>query len=107
VTIQPGNVQHLVVSRRRIVAAVRVVHQAALRVRHGALPRLGCSVFVALPTIGRALSMEAVTLGWVTAAYMLVAAMLTLPMGRWADLHGRKRAVSGLTSLAPRYTARH
>ncbi|MGD2144356.1 MAG: MFS transporter [Anaerolineae bacterium] len=46
---------------------------------------------VALPSIGRALSMSAVGLAWVTTSYLLTAAMSLVPFGKAADLVGRKR----------------
>ncbi len=54
-------------------------------------PFLGSSVNVALPSIGRDLSLGAVALTWVNTSYMLASAMLLLPFGRMADLHGRRR----------------
>jgi EmrB/QacA subfamily drug resistance transporter len=52
---------------------------------------MGSSVNIALPSIGRELSLDAVTLGWVSTAYLLASATLLVPFGRIADLHGRKR----------------
>jgi len=54
-------------------------------------PFMGSSVNIALPSIGRELSLYAVTLGWVSTAYLLSSATLLVPFGRIADLHGRKR----------------
>src|SRR5512135_2063797 len=54
-------------------------------------PFMSSSVTIALPFIGREFSMDAVELGWVASSYLLAAAMLLLPMGRLADIHGRKR----------------
>lgn len=49
------------------------------------------AINVALPSIGRDLSMDAVLLGWVTTSYLLAAAMSLVPFGKVADLVGRKR----------------
>jgi len=49
------------------------------------------SVNVALPSIGREFSMDAISLGWVAMAYILTSAMFLLPFGRTADIRGRKR----------------
>ena len=49
------------------------------------------SVNVALPSIGREFSMDAISLGWVAMAYILTSAMFLLPFGRTADIQGRKR----------------
>ena len=49
------------------------------------------SLNVALPAIGEAFSLDAVTLGWVTSAYLLTAAIFIVPFGKLADLYGRKR----------------
>ena len=54
-------------------------------------PFMGSSVFIALPSIGKELSLDAVMLGWVATAYLLSSAALLVPFGRIADIHGRKR----------------
>jgi EmrB/QacA subfamily drug resistance transporter len=54
-------------------------------------PFLGSSVNIALPSIGRDLHLDAVTLTWVNISYMLSSAMFLLPFGRLADLYGRRR----------------
>ncbi len=54
-------------------------------------PFMGSSISVALPSIGRELSMDAVLLTWVSTAYLIVAAMLLVPLGRAADIYGRKK----------------
>jgi EmrB/QacA subfamily drug resistance transporter len=57
-------------------------------------PFMGSSVNIALPTIGREFSMNAVLLSWVTTAYLLAAAVCLVPFGRIADIYGRKRVYS-------------
>ncbi|OGR01494.1 MAG: hypothetical protein A2284_08780 [Deltaproteobacteria bacterium RIFOXYA12_FULL_61_11] len=74
-------------------------------------PFLGSSINLALPRIGREFSLDAVALGWISTSYLLSAAAFLLPMGRLADLYGRKRlyligialfvAASAVTALAP------
>lgn len=60
-------------------------------------PFMSSSVNVALPSVGRALSLDAVALGWVASSSLLSAAMFLLPFGRWADIAGRKRVfITGL-----------
>jgi EmrB/QacA subfamily drug resistance transporter len=54
-------------------------------------PFTSSSVNIALPSIGIELSLNAVALGWVATAYLLAAAMFMLPLGRLADITGRKR----------------
>ncbi len=54
-------------------------------------PFMVSSVNIALPRIGRDLSLDAVTLGWVATAYLLSSAVLLVPFGRIADIYGRKR----------------
>ncbi|HEY7068070.1 MAG TPA: MFS transporter [Chloroflexota bacterium] len=54
-------------------------------------PFLGSSVSVALPTIGRDFHMDAIALSWISTAYLLAAAVALVPIGRIADIHGRKR----------------
>ncbi|NLV27615.1 MAG: MFS transporter [Methanomicrobiales archaeon] len=55
------------------------------------VPYTVSSLNVALPAIGSDFSLDAVSLGWVTTAYILVAAVCMLPFGRFADIYGRKR----------------
>ena len=54
-------------------------------------PFLGSSVAIALPTIGKELEMNAILLGWVSTAYLIAAAMFLVPLGRIADIYGRKK----------------
>ena len=51
----------------------------------------GSSVNVALPSIGKEFAMDAMSLGWVSSAYLLTSAMFLIPFGRVADIYGRKR----------------
>jgi EmrB/QacA subfamily drug resistance transporter len=54
-------------------------------------PFMSSAINVALPSIGREFSMSAVSLGWVATAFMLLAAMCLVPIGRLADIVGRKK----------------
>ena len=54
-------------------------------------PFMGSSVNIALPTIGREFSADAFSLSWISTAYLLAAAMFLVPMGRLADIHGRRK----------------
>jgi len=54
-------------------------------------PFTSSSVNIALPSIGRELSLDAIELSWVATAYLLAAAIFLVPLGRVADIHGRKR----------------
>ena len=54
-------------------------------------PFMGSSVIVSLPRIGHELSMNVLTLSWISTAYQLAAAAFLVPIGRLADIHGRKR----------------
>jgi MFS family permease len=55
------------------------------------MPFLSAAVNVALPTIGREFSMEAVVMTWVTTIFFLSIAMVQVPCGRLADIYGRKK----------------
>ncbi|MDD1720010.1 MAG: MFS transporter [Methanoregulaceae archaeon] len=78
------------------------------------VPYTTSSIAVALPAIGSEFSLDAVTLGWVMSAYVLVTLMFIVPMGRLSDLYGRKQiflygtilftAASLLAALAPSET---
>ena len=54
-------------------------------------PFMTSAVSIALPTIGKELSLDAITLSWVATAYLLSSAALLIPFGRIADIHGRKK----------------
>ena len=55
------------------------------------IPFMGSSVNIALPTIGKEFSMDAIVLSWLTVSYLLTAAMFLVPFGRIGDIYGRKR----------------
>ena len=52
---------------------------------------MGSAVNVALPAIARELSMTALSLGWVATSFILAAAITLIPLGRLADIYGRRR----------------
>jgi EmrB/QacA subfamily drug resistance transporter len=54
-------------------------------------PFISSSVNIALPSISKELSLNAVTLNWVATAYLLAAAAFLVPFGRIADIRGRKK----------------
>ncbi len=54
-------------------------------------PFLGSSLNVALPSIGREFGLTAVALTYIPSAYVLSSVMFLVPIGRLADIHGRKR----------------
>jgi MFS family permease len=74
------------------------------------VPFMGAAMNIALPSIAAEFAFGAVTLTWVTMAYLLASAMLLLPFGRMADIYGRRRCFlvgtaaftlfSGLAALA-------
>ena len=49
------------------------------------------SVNIALPSIGKEFRMDAILLSWVTTVYLLVSASVLIPVGKAADIYGRKR----------------
>ncbi|MEM2933647.1 MAG: MFS transporter [Halobacteria archaeon] len=49
------------------------------------------AVNVALPTIGREFAMDAISLNWVATAYLLASAIFLVPLGKLADIQGRKK----------------
>ncbi|MEN6442325.1 MAG: MFS transporter [Methanoregula sp.] len=55
------------------------------------VPYTVSSLTVALPAISTSFGLDAVTLGWVTSAYLLTAAIFIVPLGKLADIYGRKR----------------
>ena len=61
-------------------------------------PFMGSSINIALPAIQEQFGLDAVMLSWVPTAYLLAAAVAMVPLGRLADIHGRKKAlVWGMT----------
>jgi EmrB/QacA subfamily drug resistance transporter len=54
-------------------------------------PFMAASLNLGLPAMGRELHMGASELGWVASAYLLSAAVFTVPFGRIADIYGRRR----------------
>ncbi|MEN6310907.1 MAG: MFS transporter [Acidobacteriota bacterium] len=74
-------------------------------------PFMSSAINVAVPAIGKEFSMSAVALGWVATAFMLPAAMCLVPLGRVADIVGRRKifalglgvhtAATALAALAP------
>jgi EmrB/QacA subfamily drug resistance transporter len=55
------------------------------------LPFSATSLNVALPQMGSDLAADSVSLGWIVTAFMLSAAMFLVPIGRIADMRGRRR----------------
>lgn len=75
---------------------------------------MGSAVNVAIPTIGKEFSVDAVTLTWVVTGFLLTVAIFMVPSGRLADIYGRKKvfvigiigwtvtsALCGLATSAP------
>jgi EmrB/QacA subfamily drug resistance transporter len=54
-------------------------------------PFMGSSVVISLPAIGHDLSMDAVSLSWISTAFLFSAAAFLVPVGRAADIYGRKK----------------
>jgi len=54
-------------------------------------PFMGSAINVALPTIGEEFHANAVQLSWVATSYILSAAIFLVPLGKLADIVGRKK----------------
>ncbi|HLO92115.1 MAG TPA: MFS transporter [Lentimicrobium sp.] len=54
-------------------------------------PFMGSAINIALPSMGKELSMNTIALGWVATSYLLAAALFLLPFGKLADRNGRKK----------------
>ncbi len=54
-------------------------------------PFMASTVIIALPSLGKELSLGTVMLNWVATAYLLSSAALLVPFGRVADIYGRKK----------------
>ncbi len=57
-------------------------------------PFMGSSVNVILPAIEKTLGINAVLLSWIATAYLLAAGITLVPMGRLADIFGRKKILA-------------
>lgn len=55
------------------------------------IPFDGSAVNIALPVIAAEFSLDALTLTWITTAYLIATAVFMVPFGKLADIHGRKR----------------
>ena len=75
------------------------------------VPFMGSSINLALPEISKAFSFKAVTLTWMSTAYLMSSAICQIPFARLADLIGRRKVFEWgififslstvLTGLAP------
>jgi len=69
-------------------------------------PFMSSSVNVALPAISACFELDAISLNWVAASYILSTAIFLLPSGRFADVYGRLgiftagMAIAALSSLS-------
>jgi EmrB/QacA subfamily drug resistance transporter len=54
-------------------------------------PFMASAVNIALPSLGKELSLDAVILGWIATGYLLSSAALLVPFGRIADIYGRRK----------------
>jgi EmrB/QacA subfamily drug resistance transporter len=52
---------------------------------------MSSSLTIALPKISIELAMDAVSLGWIVAAYTMTSVIFVIPFGKIADIYGRKR----------------
>lgn len=74
-------------------------------------PFIGSAINLALPTIGSEFRLNAVTMSWVTMAFLLSSAVFLVPIGKLADIHGRKRiflagnVVLALASLSAAFSS--
>jgi EmrB/QacA subfamily drug resistance transporter len=57
-------------------------------------PFMGSSINVALPAIQKTFHMDAVVLSWIATSYLLAIGVSLVPMGRLADIVGRKKIMT-------------
>jgi len=55
------------------------------------IPFDGSAVNIALPVMAAEYHLDAITLSWITTAYLLTSAVFLVPFGKIADIYGRKR----------------
>jgi EmrB/QacA subfamily drug resistance transporter len=64
------------------------------------VPFISSSINIALPSITREFRLTAIATGWVPTAFLLSAAVFLVPLGKVADVYGRKRVfVCGMAIL--------
>lgn len=64
-------------------------------------PFMGSSINLAIPSISQEFPSSALYLGWIVTSYLLASAAFLLPLGRLADISGRKKIyVSGIFLFA-------
>jgi MFS family permease len=54
-------------------------------------PFMSSSINIALPSMDQTFGIDAVTLSWIATSYLLAAAIALVPLGRLADIYGRKK----------------
>ncbi len=54
-------------------------------------PFMGAAINIALPTISKEFSMNAIQMSWVAMSFLLASAVALVPFGKLADMYGRKR----------------
>src|SRR4030043_1883058 len=54
-------------------------------------PFMGSAVNIALPSISRELSMNAVSMSWIAMGFLLSSAVMLVPFGKLADIIGRRK----------------
>ena len=65
------------------------------------VPFMGSSINLALPHIAREFSMNGIVQSWTITSYLLLTAILQVPIGRLADILGKRTVfISGLTVFA-------
>jgi MFS family permease len=69
-------------------------------------PFMAASLNLGLPAMGRDLAMGASSLTWVASAYLLAAAVFTVPFGRIADIYGRRRILLWSSRCSRRWRGR-
>jgi EmrB/QacA subfamily drug resistance transporter len=57
-------------------------------------PFMGSAINLALPSIGKDLNADAISLGWIISSFILSSSIFLLPFGRLADIIGRKKVFS-------------
>jgi EmrB/QacA subfamily drug resistance transporter len=61
------------------------------------IPFMISAVNIALPAIGNEYRLNVITLSWITTSYMLASASLMVPLGRFADIRGKRNVfISGI-----------
>lgn len=58
------------------------------------VPYISSSINIALPQIGNTFNLDSIFLGWITTSYLLITGIFLIPLGKIADIYGKKKIIT-------------